>query len=862
MIDAQKADRLLADLAPVLSLSDSALRALIPTRSGLRFVGCPNCTAGTQENQLWWTIEHPDEVYCKHCDIRYPNDKYPDDQILRVIDATGQTQEYPYWDDADGYHHFFQAKGWYVAKLYFEDAALKLARLYATTGDEEHAQRAGLILQRFAEVYPGYLVHYDFPFRQKILWPGDSSFPYPVPDFRAAKWAWWAYMDISEDLLLAYELIRDSGALDDDAREQIEAQLFHAMVAYINNYPPALTNMDPTLLRGLITAGRILHEPAYMHDAVRRIGLLVQQQFFADGVWREGALSYHNQTVNGLNQLIDLLDGYSDPPDYVPPAGETRFDDLDITAQLPILRRARGVAELLRYPNGRVVAFHDTWAREQIAPTQQTTSMLLPELGHARLGHGSAASQMQAHLHFSGGYGHQHADVLGMTLFARGQERLGDIGYTHTRDRAWTLTTLSHNTVTVNGQDQHGGSAASPSDGALQLFIPADEDGDVLSVVEASGERAYPGLVDEYRRLLALIDAGDDGYVVDLFRVVGGSRHEYVLTGDADHDGALEHGLATRPYGDMLLPEGTQVMLPTGESTPGDAGDHNLGYAYIRDVEQADIEGPWQATFTSDAPAPGAVRVHGAALSDDDVLFTARAPSIRRAGEDDANLSKYDMPMLVHRREGPADSALTSAFVTVLESYGAEPFIDSVERLPVETSAGEGLAVRIRWGEITDILLIGATDQTVVASGDFRLQGRLGFVRMKGDRVEQMRLVGGTSLQVGDTELQGAGILRGHVRSTLRRQAGHAVDGLLVDLTSADTPLPDLVGLWVVVIDGAGYHHGHRIAAVEHDTEAGVMLRLDEDPGYEVSGDTGRQVYFPGRSWQGQTTIEIATVSR
>ena len=857
MTQAQNVENLRTDLQPVLRLSDDELRALIPERAGLRFVGCPNCTAGTQENQLSWTIEHPHEVYCQHCNLRYPNDTYPDDQVLSVTNALGQLQEYPFWDDADGYHHFFQAKGWYVARLYFEDTALKLARLYAATGDVDYARRAGLILQRFTEVYPGYLVHYDYPFRQKILWPANVRFPYPVPDFRAAKWSWWAYMDISEDLLRAYELVRDT--LDVTTQKQIEDELFHAMVGFIDNYPPALTNMDPTLLRALIIAGRVLREPAYMHDAVRRIELLVQQQFFTDGAWREGAVSYHNQTVRGLDQLVQLLEGYSDPPGYVPADGGARFDDLNLAQQLPILDRARRVPDLLRYPNGRVVAFHDTWAREQSEPLTSSQSMLLPELGHARLGRGEGDKQIQVHLHFSGGYGHQHGDVLAMTLFAHGQERLADIGYTHTRQRAWTISTLSHNTVTVDGQDQHMGSEDAPSDGALRLFIPGDND--VLAAVEASGERAYPGLVDVYRRLLLLIGAADDGYVVDLFHVVGGTRHEYVLLGDADHDGAVTHDVSTEPYGDMLLPAGVEVTWPTGESTPGDAEGHNLAYAFIGDVRQARVDGLWQATFTSQASTEGGVRVHGAALGDDDVLFTARAPAIRGAKEDDAALAQYQLPILVQRRDAKAGSALASTFVSVIESYGASgPFIDRVTRLPVEVSGGQGVAVQVNWGGVTDLLLVGSEPETTVQADGVRLQGRLGFVRRRDGVPEQLRLAGGTSLQVGGRELQGTGVLRGAVTATRRRESGQAMDALITDLPMAS--LPDVVGHWAIVIDGAGYHHGHQITGVETDAAANAILQVAEDPGYEITAEGGRQIYFPGRDWIGDSTVEISTLAR
>ena len=846
--DADADDRLAAAVQPVLALSEAELLALIPERAGLRFVGCPNCDGGTQENQLGWTIERPLEVHCRFCGIRYPNDRYPDDEILRVTNPLGEVQEYPYWSDADGYRHFFRARAWFEAREYFARRALDLARLHAATGDRLPARRAALILSRFAEVYPGYCVHYDYPFRQKIFFEGDRTFPWPVPDYRAAKWDWWAYMDIPEDLLQAYELVRPSGVLDETAQRRIEADLFHASVAFVRSYPPALTNMDPTLLRGLITAGRVLGEPEYIHDAIRRIELLARRQFFADGVWREGAVSYHNQTVRGLDILGGLLRGYTDPPESVPPAGENRLVEFDLDARLPILARAREVPALLRYPNGRVVAFHDTWARESSEPMPSSPSMLLPAFGHARLGRGRGGDQVQAHLHFSGGYGHQHGDVLAMTLFSRGRERLGDIGYTHTRFRRWTISTLSHNTVTVDGMDQHMGSESEPSDGDLWLFLPGD--GDLLAAVEASGERAYPGLVDEYRRLLLLVEAGDQSYVVDWFRVRGGGRHEYVLAGDADHEGALVHDLEMSPYGEMLLPPGTPVRLPAGESTPGEAGGHNLGYAFIRGVRQAAVDGPWQVGFRSPGSDAG-VRVHGAGLPGDR-LFTASAPSIRGAAEDDAALDRHTMPMLVHRREG---EDLRSDFVAVLESHGAGgPFLQEVRRLPAE---GEGVALRIAWDDVVDHVLLSRGGGHLRSDG-VSLEGRLGFVRRRDGLVEAMRLVGGRQLRAGDHVLPGSGVLTGGITGALRREAGDDLDGLITDLAVPEGVA--LGGLWAVVRDGAGFRRGHRIEGVESRPD-GTLLVLADDPGYELSGSGGRLLFFPGREWTGPSTVEIAAAA-
>ena len=243
-------------LEPVLRLSDAELLRLIPDRSGFRFVGCPNCQGGTQEGQLDWTLDRPDEVYCRYCQMRFPNEKFPENQVVRVKNPRGEMQEYPCWESPEppprlgrfapaprsepreGYRYFFRAKAWFLAREYFSQAASDLALLYQRTGDRSHARKSALILDRFAQVYPGYCVHYDLPFTQKYIFPGDQGHPFPVSDYRAAKWSWWAYMDIPEDLIRAYDLIRPSGAVDDAMKRRIEDDFFRSSVTFVRGFEP------------------------------------------------------------------------------------------------------------------------------------------------------------------------------------------------------------------------------------------------------------------------------------------------------------------------------------------------------------------------------------------------------------------------------------------------------------------------------------------------------------------------------------------------------------------------------------------------------------------------------------------------
>ncbi|MDA0746267.1 MAG: heparinase, partial [bacterium] len=180
-VEKDDVDRLQKEMALVLALPDAEIVRMIPARSGFRFVGCPNCEGGAEENQITWRIDRPDEVFCQFCEMVFPNEQYPENGVMRVQNALGEVQEYAYWEGSEAppkslpgslshvekdkkYRHYFWAKGWYTAREFFSDAAWKLGQLYYATGDRVYAERAALILDQFAQVYPGYCARYDSPF--------------------------------------------------------------------------------------------------------------------------------------------------------------------------------------------------------------------------------------------------------------------------------------------------------------------------------------------------------------------------------------------------------------------------------------------------------------------------------------------------------------------------------------------------------------------------------------------------------------------------------------------------------------------------------------------------------------------------
>ncbi len=841
-------EKLKRSVSKIMAMDEDLLVSLVPDRTGFRFMGCPNCDAGTQEGQLTWSVTDPDHVRCKHCEMVFPNEKFPEDKVMRVPNPVGKEVAYPYWEDNSGYKHLFTARGWREARSYFASQAYNLGALFLATGESGYARRAVLILDAFARHYPGFLVSADWPHRPKgfVLEP-----PYPNG---GGKWGRWRSDEMPTNLVFAYDAVYASGELERlaeetgaDVRQRIEEDFFRGAVRQDAFHGPNYGNASPRIYEGLVAIGRVIGDPALVHEGVRRSRELFRLQFYVDGFWMEGSVGYHQMTMRGMDEVFEAAKGYSDPPGYVDGVDGERFDDLDLENDISIISRASRIYEICRYPDGRAMPVHDNWARfENLKIPDRSASTLLGGVGHAWLGLGSGNDQAQLHLHFSGGYGHEHADNMNLILFAKGHEVLPDIGYTHTRFRSWSTGTLCHNTVVIDETRQYTRGKEGPSDGRLLAFEPSFE---TVQWVEGRGEAAYPGLAEQYGRTLILVDAGEgDTYSVDLFRVKGGSQHDYALHGNADYDGTVELSVETKPYGENLLPD-VEVRFPQGEADPGDAGGRNPSYAYFQNVSKGEVVDGVVVDFKVNDSSVG-VRSHLQGHSGAEV-FTGDAMSFRRANEDDALLAKFRMPMFLLRKTGP--ESLATDFVGVHEPYDGEPYIQEVKQL----ESGHGLALSVSHHGVTDYFIHRTeAEHNPVETGALYLDGRMGFVRVKDGTVEKMAIWGGTELRFGENRLMGNGVFQGEVAATQRTDAGDEDNALVV--SGKLEPGMKLDGGTVIVKFGDGSTRGCRIEGVIQGTQA-TRLILSEDPGFEVEGSGARHLFFPHREIEGRVTCSVQT---
>ena len=828
--------RLLRSTAWVRSLDEADLRKLVPGQSGLRFVGCPNCTSGKQEGQLAWSPERPEEVYCRYCSHRYPSPKYPQVGSITATAPSGKACSYPYWQNAEGYRFHFQARRDALVQDYLTDRTRELALLYVGTQDRTHARRAAVLLDQFARVFPDYCYKYDYPFRQKEFDNGVPPAEKLRPGFRTARWDWWAYLDIPTSLIEAYDWIRESGAFEELSREaksdvaaRIENQLFREAASGVLKNTETLSNMSPTTWRSLATLGRAVREPRYVHEAVERLERMLQTQFFYDGSWPEGAPSYHSQTVGGLRNLIALLDGYSDPEGYRGIQGN-RFDRLDLNARLPALQRARRALDLMALPDGRMTPVHDTWSFNKLSARSESLPFLLPALGHGCLAAGRGAEQLQAHLTWSGAYGHAHGDNLSLLLFSGGREQLSDLGYTHTRYRSWTLATAAHNTVVIDGKNQSANARDGATDGSLRFF---DATSPLVQVVSANGERGYRGTASRYRRTVLLIRTDPARpYLVDLFEVTGGKVHDFFLHGDADAPGVLETAAQMAPA-PSLLPVGMKWEATRNEGESDRILEPWYAYGFLRNLRECAATSLTETlTFRPSAGSATGVRVHLAQPEPGTRLYVGGNPAIRGADEDDSRLDSFLRPFAMLRHEAAGRDG--SAFLTVIEPFSGPTRPLQVRRLSPVKGAHR---LEIREGDRVDLISVHSGRDADLREARLSVESRSPGRAPRG--------------YVLNTTLGGSSRL-----SAVRPQPGKLLavgeDHLLIEAPKAPP-----IGAVVRLRTGDGWVYPFTVAATE-SAGAAWRLKVQEGPGmqYHTASRELELTAYPQRKHVGAVTVD------
>lgn len=869
--------------AMVMDFSREEIDAWIVAKSSFQMVACPNCEypGGRRDRKSYWSWspDRPEQITCTNCGMIHINEEYPMSEVEEITDPTGAVQRFPYYPGEDGYRYYLSGKIDNERKKYMERAVQRLADLYSGTGDDRYALQAAQILDRLADAYE----HYNVQICRRegspllieeieILQPdehglvevppaltgeagGDDGAHYPYwSNRRGDGWNGWLYSEMPISLAYAWDRIAACEQIDEPVRENVEGFL-RATANYARSYPPYLGNMDPSLISAFSVIGRVIGEPEYVHDALRRVRLILQNRFFPDGNWREAAPSYHSQTVKGLQSAVTgALVGYSDPPGYIGMESGVHLEDLDPMAELPMLQESLDALEALITPTGEYACIHDTWSRATKGNTlpgprdRPMPSHLHWGMGHAMLGVGTEPEGLQAHLHFSGGYGHTHLDTLNLTLFARGRELISDIGYTHSIVRPFAIGSLAHNLVAVDGNDQRGAGTKPPADGYL---VASGRLGDVVQHAEAGGEGAYPDLVDLYRRALSVVQCPDaSAYVVDVFRVSGGERHDWLLHGSADEDMALTASLPLEAMEGDLLPEGVEFQRWEDEYGKRVIDGVNNSWGVFRDLSRGSGEETWSARMACEDGNGVQTTVLGMA---DSTVVAGQVPSIRRAREDSARVFDYWMPVLVVRSEGEAQQ---STFAAVHQPFAGDGETLTVERLQIESDDPFAVGIVVRGDGFTDYHLSGSTAASAISAAEPAVEaiGRHAFVRVVDGEPVAMGMLDGEALNLEGRALAISDSVDGELRAVRNSETGDAEHALIVDADCAERDgFPDERAI-VRFPDGMTY----ALAVSEIRREgAAAAIALEHRAGVRVLEDGVAMTHWPLHEYAGAASVHV-----
>lgn len=748
------------------------------------FTGCPICGAGTgtwASARCSW--DDPGHVRCAN-GHRLPDEQHPDA-------GTGYVAE-------DGRIHYFvgQFNAW-VTEQWTRYALPALSRAYALTGDEEYAARAALFLDALASIYAESTSgSWDYP--------SDSpSGRFARPWYQVAR-TLITYVDQYDLIHNSPALDADSLRAGMTRRENIEEYMLEngAYYCYRHSFSGSLHNGHADYMRGALAVGCLLDIPEYVRHAVESpysIHAMLANNIDRDGRYYETALGYaihaRNLYLTFADPLYNLRSAeypsgvnlYAGPkfvscmllpelqvmvagrkpnfgdaaPDITHvPFPEHSFSATDYGYLERLYARARDAQARERYgaalrwlANGEIGTRREQardrdWLLWHAAPPPQAGAELDAPLAR-RVNRSWVAGmkgmavlrlgEQAALLRFGPSLTHGDPDDLGLLYYAGGREWTYDLGYglgsTHTHV-GWASSTVSHCLVAVNERDQlHG-----PGSGGGLLFLA---DLPRLQAARATSELSYASEeVSQYQRTAALTDAG---YLVDFFRVKGGTQHDYSFGSFgqgmepfgvpelASRPGSLAEGVA---WGERILPDGDIEGYPNKPYWDPPPGN---GYGFFYNVRRGQPEAAWGAVWQAPDEPRGRFRVHVAA-PEAEAIF-AGAPGLYP--------SKPDAAYLLARRTGEAP--LESRYAAVWEPFaiaedGLHPHIASV-RAP----APNVVEVHLEDGALE--VFIDGPCHTRTACGRIRFNGAFAHLVSDGAQIRRADLVACALLEQDGTVL-------------------------------------------------------------------------------------------------------------
>ena len=382
--------------------SASWIEGMIPELTPLHVYGtfCPVCSADNTYRMIW-DYTDPDRLECFHCGATMTDQAFPELGRLE-LPRSGQTFSYYMRPEEEGDRRFSTGRNafvWAGRKIHssyqgairqkkthhMSEVARTLAVMYRMTGKDRYARSAASVLNRFAAVYPGYLLH-DYwntymdcdPLYACELMAKDKGIgkyemnPCPDQDARSPMKSgkliqtFWGCGRLScggvmadaahigrltEALDLLWDATDSNGKafLAEKERETVVRDLICEGLFTFTHWE-GINNKVAGCRVGEVALGRFLGVPKYVHRGIEGFEPYLKGFFKFDGSTAEGS-AYYRYAVHNVMQLPEMALGYSDPPSY---RKKDRFDNLNLYSPGGSYDTVLQARMLMTLPDGRV----------------------------------------------------------------------------------------------------------------------------------------------------------------------------------------------------------------------------------------------------------------------------------------------------------------------------------------------------------------------------------------------------------------------------------------------------------------------------------------------------------------------------
>jgi Concanavalin A-like lectin/glucanases superfamily/Putative Ig domain len=550
-----------------------------------------------------WNQNSPTNITSTPSGTVFPNPNtalYPI-QTQAVTTFTGDTVEAPYYFRAGStssrsfvfnviaYHQMGKRDG---------DLG-NLAGAYVNTGlsqssRDAYARRVAIALMDWGRWYP----HYTLTGKNSATFINTSPTYVLSTDLQLASDHNGLAHEWNDTPLKAFDAIYDSGALTNlsselgfDVRDFITTNVFFFEGDFFVNHVPVSVAIDSNLSGPydvLPEVARVLNRPDYIEWMDNYLNATVTQKIRRDGVLEEGmgySIGYLNANVTAaLNTR-----GYF----FTRPATNSEFIGISNRAVIYAETMQYGQAQWAKIalPNGQLPSFGDTPFNTYFSARNNGNSWVLPAYGTVSMGAGSGSQAVQVNQNFPGDNNHMRSDMAAFTLWAFNNEYLGNIRYYNGAiGRNWGEQITEKDDVTIDRVDETPHPDADTyGDGNLTLYEPGNHG---LALTEIDGYRGYSSKASRFQRLMILnTEDLSRPYVLDVFRVTGGTNHDYTFHGSVrwTQTGQCSFPLVTN---NNLYP-----MLEPGDPAWSLATDTPY-YGFFRGMSSNTAPGNFYITFT------------------------------------------------------------------------------------------------------------------------------------------------------------------------------------------------------------------------------------------------------------------------